>query len=193
MIALFTSARRGRPVRSAYVAGAAGALAAALILAPVQGASAAPTSAQATAAVPAVTSMAGAAAAQGTGAAQAWLRFVAARGATDVGRDRFDSTRTGLSAARLATPLQPLDLSKATVATAPVGAGPGLVAVDEATDTIYVANSENFNGGNTVSVIDGRTCRAGDITRCMRSSPTVTVGNFPSALSVDQSSDSFVL
>jgi len=70
-----------------------------------------------------------------------------------------------------------------------VGVGPGLEALDVATDTIYVADSENFSGGDTISVINGSACRAGDISGCMRSSPTVTVGNDPLDVAVDQATD----
>ena len=43
--------------------------------------------------------------------------------------------------------------------------------------------------GNTVSVIDGRTCRAADVAGCGRRPSTVTVGAAPSALAVDPSTD----
>jgi hypothetical protein len=50
---------------------------------------------------------------------------------------------------------------------APVRPGPSAVAVDRATNTIYVANGNNSNGspigGDTVSVIDGRRCQARDV------------------------------
>ena len=82
-------------------------------------------------------------------------------------------------------------LSGATVATTPVGAGPGWAALDQATDTIYVANDgPGFNGtGHTVSVIDGRTCRTANLSRCRHASPAVTVGTNPGGLAVDQATD----
>lgn len=82
-------------------------------------------------------------------------------------------------------------LSPATVANTPTGTGPAAAAVDQATDTIYAANygSGPNGGGKTVSVIDGRTCRAADLSRCRRRSPAVTVGNSPSGLTVDQATD----
>jgi DNA-binding beta-propeller fold protein YncE len=52
-----------------------------------------------------------------------------------------------------------------------------------------VANAENGSGGNTISVIDGRTCRVGDKSQCARVSPTVTVGNNPAQISVDESTE----
>jgi DNA-binding beta-propeller fold protein YncE len=82
-------------------------------------------------------------------------------------------------------------LSAATLATTPVGAGPGWAALDQATDTIYVANDgPGYNGtGHTVSVIDGRTCRTANLSRCRHASPTVTVGTNPAGLAVDQATD----
>ena len=82
-------------------------------------------------------------------------------------------------------------LSAATVATTPVGAGPSWAALDQATDTIYVANDgPGYNGtGNTVSVIDGRTCRTANLSRCRHASPVVTVGTNPAGLAVDQATD----
>ncbi len=74
--------------------------------------------------------------------------------------------------------------------TAPVRRGPSAVAVDRATNTIYVASGNNANGpnagGDTVSVIDGRRCQARDVSRCAGPWPTVKVGNLPSSVAVDQ-------
>jgi YVTN family beta-propeller protein len=67
-------------------------------------------------------------------------------------------------------------------ATIAVGSQPGGEAVDDATGTVYVANS----GGNTVSVINARTCNAVRHSGCGQTPPTVTVGRHPSALAVDQ-------
>jgi YVTN family beta-propeller protein len=70
--------------------------------------------------------------------------------------------------------------------TVTVGDGPSGVAVDEATDTIYVANS----GQETVSVIDGKTCNALDTSGCGQSPRTVTLGGqAPVAVAVDQATD----
>lgn len=100
------------------------------------------------------------------------------------------AARAGLAAGgRRVEDWRPRPLSAATVASTPVGIGPGLEASDVATDTIYVADSENFTGGDTISVIDGRTCQAADISRCMRTSPTVTVGNDPMTVAVDETTD----
>jgi DNA-binding beta-propeller fold protein YncE len=81
----------------------------------------------------------------------------------------------------------------ALVGSAPVQPGPSAVAVDRATNTIYVANGNNANGpnpgGDTVSVIDGRRCNALDVSQCEGPWPTVTVGDLPSSLAVDQATD----
>ena len=78
----------------------------------------------------------------------------------------------------------------ALVGSAPVLPGPNGVAVDRATDTIYVAAGNNpdgnNHGGDTVSVIDGRHCQASDVSRCRGPWPTVKVGNNPGAVTVDQ-------
>jgi DNA-binding beta-propeller fold protein YncE len=76
----------------------------------------------------------------------------------------------------------------------PVRPGPSAVAVDQATNTIYVANGLNVDGptplgGDTVSVIDGRRCRASDVSRCKGPWPTIKVGNLPSTVAVDQATD----
>jgi DNA-binding beta-propeller fold protein YncE len=82
----------------------------------------------------------------------------------------------------------------ALVGTAPAGAGSSITAIDEETNTIYVANGFNPNGpksagGNTVSVIDGRRCKGTDVSRCKGPWPTLTVGNEPSNIAVDEATD----
>ena len=81
----------------------------------------------------------------------------------------------------------------ALVGSAPVQPGPSAVAVDRATNTIYVANGNNANGpnpgGDTVSVIDGGRCNALDVSQCEGPWPTVTVGDLPSSLTLDQATD----
>jgi DNA-binding beta-propeller fold protein YncE len=70
-------------------------------------------------------------------------------------------------------------------ATAPfvqVGKGPVGIAVDQASDTVYVVNSS----GNTVSVINGATCNARSTSGCRRTPPVVRVGRNPVDVSVDQ-------
>ena len=69
--------------------------------------------------------------------------------------------------------------------TTPVGNVPQQVAVDETTNTIYVVNQDD----GTVSVINGDVCKAGNISGCNHSWPTVTVGASPQALAVNPSND----
>ena len=84
-------------------------------------------------------------------------------------------------------------LGTALVGSAPVGAGPSALALDPATHTVYVTNGESANGpnagGDTASVIDTRHCNAAHISRCQGSWPTVSVGNLPSSIAVDASTD----
>ena len=78
----------------------------------------------------------------------------------------------------------------ALVGSAPVGNLPAAVAINPATHTIYVANGFGSNGpsegGNTVSVIDARHCNAQDVSRCKGPWPTITVGNLPSGIAIDE-------
>ena len=70
-------------------------------------------------------------------------------------------------------------------ATVHVGGGPTGVAVDQATDSVYVAN----NSAGTVSLIDGATCNAMDQAGCGGTPPTISVGNGPSAIGVNPTTD----
>ncbi len=79
-----------------------------------------------------------------------------------------------------------------------VGFGAGALAVDAATNTIYVANSATSNSvedslaGNTVSVIDGATCDAANTTGCAHAPRTVALGPIfttPDGVAVDQAAD----
>jgi DNA-binding beta-propeller fold protein YncE len=72
-----------------------------------------------------------------------------------------------------------------TAATVTVGNNPLGVAVDQATNTIYVAN----NGENTVSVINGAYCNGTNTTGCGQDAPKVTVGGGASLLAVDSATD----
>jgi DNA-binding beta-propeller fold protein YncE len=87
----------------------------------------------------------------------------------------------------------PFGFGSSLVGSAPVGTGPSELAVDPATQTIYVANGNNDNGpsagGNTVSIIDARRCNAHDVSRCKGPGPTITVGNLPSGIAIDQATD----
>jgi DNA-binding beta-propeller fold protein YncE len=68
-----------------------------------------------------------------------------------------------------------------TPTTVTVGSGAWWVAVDQASDTIYVAN----NNDGTVSVINGATCNATVTSGCHNTPPTVTTGASPQFVGVD--------
>src|SRR5580704_12919861 len=70
--------------------------------------------------------------------------------------------------------------------TVTVGAGPDAVAVDPATDTVYVANNGSITQGNTVSVINGATCNGIQHSGCGQVPPSVTVGHGPFWIALDQ-------
>ena len=65
-----------------------------------------------------------------------------------------------------------------TPATVTAGTGAFAVAVNQVTETIYVANRND----NTVSVIDGRACNGSNTAGCGEDWPTVAVGASPQAL-----------
>jgi DNA-binding beta-propeller fold protein YncE len=95
--------------------------------------------------------------------------------------------------APLWTPASPLGSGSSLVGSGPVGNGPSTLAINPATHTIYVANGNNDNGpnagGDTVSVIDTRRCHAHDVSHCKGPWPTITVGNLPSGIAVDERTD----
>ena len=65
--------------------------------------------------------------------------------------------------------------------TVKVGSGAWWVAVDQASDTVYVAN----NNDGTVSVINGATCNAQVTSGCRRTPPAVTTGAGPQFVAAD--------
>ncbi len=77
--------------------------------------------------------------------------------------------------------------------TVKVGTAPFDLAVNQVTDTVYVANTGPLGGsgpaGHTVSVIDGATCNGTQHTGCGKTLATVQVGNFPFGVVVDQASN----
>jgi DNA-binding beta-propeller fold protein YncE len=72
-----------------------------------------------------------------------------------------------------------------TITLGPPDTTPGGVVVDQATDTIYVADLQNGEGSGTVSVINGATCNAITTTGCGHTPPTVTVGFGPTGIAFD--------
>jgi DNA-binding beta-propeller fold protein YncE len=66
-----------------------------------------------------------------------------------------------------------------------VGSAPDGVAIDQSTDTVYVANSQD----NTMSVINGTTCNAKVTSGCGQTPPTIGVGNGPEGLAVNELTD----
>jgi DNA-binding beta-propeller fold protein YncE len=69
-----------------------------------------------------------------------------------------------------------------------VGTGPFALAVNQVTDTVYVANT--FAGQNgTVSVINGAACNGGNHSGCGHTPVTTKVGPFPFGLAVDQATN----
>src|SRR5215510_8351502 len=70
-------------------------------------------------------------------------------------------------------------------ATVTVGSNPFALAVDQVSDTVYVANFDNgFNGGS-VSVINGATCNAHTTAGCGQTPPTVPTGTGTGFAAVD--------
>jgi len=69
-----------------------------------------------------------------------------------------------------------------TPGTVTVGSGAWWVAVDQASDTVYVAN----NNDGTVSVINGATCNGTVTSGCHNTPPTATTGANPQFVAVDR-------
>ena len=69
--------------------------------------------------------------------------------------------------------------------------GPIALAVNQATDTVYVANiGDNFSGqGHTVAVINGATCNGQQHSGCGQRPRRVRVGGGPDGVAVDQATD----
>jgi YVTN family beta-propeller protein len=66
-----------------------------------------------------------------------------------------------------------------TITLGPAFTTPAGVAVDQATDTVYVADLENGEEPGMVSVVNGATCNAIASAGCGQTPPTVTVGFGP--------------
>jgi len=70
-------------------------------------------------------------------------------------------------------------------ASIPVGPVPFTLAVNDATSSIYVTDL----GAHTVSVIDGKTCNATNVSGCRHRPVTVNVGQTPGGIAVDTRTD----
>jgi DNA-binding beta-propeller fold protein YncE len=70
-------------------------------------------------------------------------------------------------------------------ATATVGSGPYGVAVDDVTNTVYVANNQNGFGPGTVSIINEATCNGTHVAGCAGPFPSIGVGRSPRLVVVD--------
>ena len=55
------------------------------------------------------------------------------------------------------------------------------IAVDQSTDTIYVANLSD----TTISVINGHTCNRTDLAGCQLTPAKIAAGNYPFAIAID--------
>jgi DNA-binding beta-propeller fold protein YncE len=81
----------------------------------------------------------------------------------------------------------------ATVTLGPAFTTPAAVTIDQATDTIYVADLENGEGPGAVSVINGATCDGTDHSGCGRTPPAVTVGFGPFGIAFDPANRTVVV
>jgi YVTN family beta-propeller protein len=66
--------------------------------------------------------------------------------------------------------------------TVAAGSGPFALGIDDTTHTVYVADAS----GNKISVIDAATCNAADTSGCGQTPATLTVGEGPTGLALEQ-------
>ena len=78
-------------------------------------------------------------------------------------------------------------------ATITVGIGPDGVAVDDATNTVYVTNSQGGSAPGTVSIINSATCNGHTVTTCSGTFPTAEVGRAPQLAVADTGTDSIYI
>jgi DNA-binding beta-propeller fold protein YncE len=74
-------------------------------------------------------------------------------------------------------------------ATVTVGLGPYGVAVDDATNTVYVANNQGSSAPGTLSIINDATCNGHTTTGCSALFPTIEVGRGPQLAVADTGAD----
>jgi Lactonase, 7-bladed beta-propeller len=70
-----------------------------------------------------------------------------------------------------------------------VGNGPYPIAVDQRTNTVYVANA----GDGTLSMINAATCNANTMTGCGQTPSPINVGGLPSGLALDEPTDTLYI
>jgi DNA-binding beta-propeller fold protein YncE len=80
-----------------------------------------------------------------------------------------------------------------TITLGPAFTTPAAVAIDQATDTIYVANLQNGEEAGTVSVINGATCNATTSTGCGQTPQSVRVGFGPAGIAFDPANRTVVV
>ena len=78
-------------------------------------------------------------------------------------------------------------------ATITVGIGPDGVAVDDATNTVYVTNSQGGSAPGTVSIINSAACNGHTVTTCSGTFPTAEVGRAPQLAVADTGTDSIYM
>jgi DNA-binding beta-propeller fold protein YncE len=75
--------------------------------------------------------------------------------------------------------------SPQTITLGPPDTSPDGIAIDQATDTVYVADLQDGEKSGTVSVINGATCNGTTGTGCGHTPPTVTAGFGPADIAFD--------
>jgi DNA-binding beta-propeller fold protein YncE len=80
-----------------------------------------------------------------------------------------------------------------TPATITVGLDPRELAVDPATDTVYVVNHAQGDLQGTVSVINGTTCNGSDTSGCGQIAPTVAAGYGAVGVALDAATDTVLV
>ena len=80
-----------------------------------------------------------------------------------------------------------------TITVGPIFTTPAGVAIDQATDTIYVADLQNGEVPGTVSVINGATCNAATSTGCGQHPRSVQAGFGPDAIAFDHANRTVVV
>jgi DNA-binding beta-propeller fold protein YncE len=78
-------------------------------------------------------------------------------------------------------------------ATVNLGGGPTGVAVDDATNTVYVTENQGGYAPGTVAIINGATCNGHTTAGCSEGFPSATVGRGPRQVVADTSTDAIYI